>query len=129
VRGAWFAYAEGAPVVRHLDLEVAAGERVCVVGPSGAGKSTLLSLLLRFYDPDAGAIELDGVDLRRLELASLRNRFALVPQDPWMLDGTIADNISFGRSWGGSGGGLPPEWIGDRWRMCGRSPLNAGWTN
>ena len=93
----WFAYAEGAPVLRHLDLEVAAGERVCVVGPTGAGKSTLLSLLLRFYDPDAGAIELDGVDLRRLELASLRNRFALVPQDPWMLDGTIAENVGVGR--------------------------------
>jgi ABC-type multidrug transport system fused ATPase/permease subunit len=110
VRGVWFAYAEGAPVLRHLDLEVAAGERVCVVGPTGAGKSTLLSLLLRFYDPDAGAIELDGVDLRRLELASLRNRFALVPQDPWMLDGTIADNIAFGRrSWGDSGGRTPPR--------------------
>jgi ATP-binding cassette subfamily B protein len=110
VRGVWFAYAEGAPVLRHLDLEVAAGERVCVVGPTGAGKSTLLSLLLRFYDPDAGAIELDGVDLRRLELASLRNRFALVPQDPWMLDGTIADNIAFGRrSWGVRGGRTPPR--------------------
>jgi ATP-binding cassette subfamily B protein len=128
VRGVWFAYAEGAPVLRHLDLEVAAGERVCVVGPTGAGKSTLLSLLLRFYDPDAGAIELDGVDLRRLELASLRNRFALVPQDPWMLDGTVADNIAFGRrSWGVRGGRLPPEWTGDWRRKCGRSPPGADW--
>jgi ATP-binding cassette, subfamily B, bacterial len=97
LRGVWFAYTEGNPVLRHLDLEVAAGERVCVVGPSGAGKSTLLALLQRFYDPDAGAIELDGVDLRRLGLGSLRNQLALVPQDPWMLDGTIADNIRFGR--------------------------------
>jgi ATP-binding cassette, subfamily B, bacterial len=97
LRGVWFAYAEGAPVLRHLDLEVAAGERVCVVGPTGAGKSTLLSLLLRFYDPDAGAVELDGTDLRRLELDSLRRQIALVPQDPWMLDGTIADNVAFGR--------------------------------
>jgi ATP-binding cassette subfamily B protein len=88
---------------------VAAGERVCVVGPTGAGKSTLLSLLLRFYDPGAGSVELDGVDLRRLELASLRSRFALVPQDPWMLDGTIADNVAFGSSWGGSGGRTPPR--------------------
>jgi ATP-binding cassette, subfamily B, bacterial len=109
LRGVWFAYAEGAPVLRHLDLEVAAGERVCVVGPTGAGKSTLLSLLLRFYDPDAGAVELDGTDLRRLELDSLRRQIALVPQDPWMLDGTIADNIAFGRSWGGSGGRTPPR--------------------
>ena len=101
LRGVWFGYAEGATVLRHLDLEVAAGERVCVVGPTGAGKSTLLALLLRFYDPDAGAIELDGTDLRDLQLGSLRRQLALVPQDPWMLDGTIADNVSFGRrSWG-----------------------------
>jgi ATP-binding cassette subfamily B protein len=97
LRGVWFAYAEGAPVLRHLDLEVAAGERVCVVGPTGAGKSTLLSLLLRFYDPDAGVVELDGTDLRDLELGSLRRQLALVPQDPWMLDGTIAENVAFGR--------------------------------
>jgi ATP-binding cassette, subfamily B, bacterial len=97
LRGVWFAYAEGAPVLRHLDLEVAAGERVCVVGPTGAGKSTLLALLLRFYDPDAGTIELDGTDLRDLELGSLRRQLALVPQDPWMLDGTVAENVAFGR--------------------------------
>jgi ATP-binding cassette subfamily B protein len=110
LRGVWFAYAEGAPVLRHLDLEVAAGERVCVVGPTGAGKSTLLSLLLRFYDPDAGAVEFDGTDLRRVDLDSLRRQIALVPQDPWMLDGTIADNVAFGRgSWGGSGGRTPPR--------------------
>jgi ABC-type multidrug transport system fused ATPase/permease subunit len=97
LRGVWFAYTDGAPVLRHLDLEVAAGERVCVVGPTGAGKSTLLALLLRFYDPDAGSVELDGVDLRRLELDSLRRQVALVPQDPWMLDGTVADNVALGR--------------------------------
>jgi ABC-type multidrug transport system fused ATPase/permease subunit len=110
LRGVWFGYAEGATVLRHLDLEVAAGERVCVVGPTGAGKSTLLALLLRFYDPDAGSVELDGTDLRDLELGSLRRQLALVPQDPWMLDGTIADNVGFGRrSWGGSGGRTPPR--------------------
>jgi ATP-binding cassette, subfamily B, bacterial len=80
LRGVWFAYTEGAPVLRHLDLEVAAGERVCVVGPTGAGKSTLLALLQRFYDPEAGPIELDGVDLRDLELGSLRRQLALVPR-------------------------------------------------
>ncbi|HEV2896103.1 MAG TPA: ATP-binding cassette domain-containing protein, partial [Actinomycetota bacterium] len=71
--------------------------RVCIVGPTGAGKSTLLALLLRFYDPDAGLVELDGADLRDLDLASLRRQLALVPQDPWMLDGTVADNVRFGR--------------------------------
>jgi ATP-binding cassette, subfamily B, bacterial len=72
-------------------------------------KSTLLALLLRFYDPDAGAIELDGTDLRDLELGSLRRQLALVPQDPWMLDGTVAENVAFGCSWGGSGGSTPPR--------------------
>ena len=97
-RDVTFAYDEsGPPVLAHVSLEVAAGETVCVVGPSGAGKSTLLALLLRLYDPDEGAIELGGVDLRRIALASLRSRIALVPQDPWMLDGTIAENIGFGR--------------------------------
>jgi ATP-binding cassette, subfamily B, bacterial len=103
---------------------VAAGERVCVVGPNGAGKSTLLALLLRFYDPDAGAVELDGVDLRRLSLASLRRQIALVPQDPWMLDETVADNLAFGRgSWGRSGGRTPPEWIRKPRRLSGWRPL------
>jgi ATP-binding cassette subfamily B protein len=128
LRGVWFGYAEGATVLRHLDLEVAAGERVCVVGPTGAGKSTLLALLLRFYDPDAGTIELDGTDLRDLELGSLRRQLALVPQDPWMLDGTIADNIAFGRSSRGvRGGGLPPEWTGNCKNECRQPPHCVGW--
>jgi ATP-binding cassette, subfamily B, bacterial len=113
LRGVWFAYTEGAPVLRHLDLEVAAGERVCVVGPTGAGKSTLLALLQRFYDPEAGAIELDGTDLRDLELGSLRRQLALVPQDPWMLDGAIADNVAFGRPGATRGSSRPrpgPPW-------------------
>ena len=97
LRGVWFAYAEGAPVLRHLDLDVAAAERVCLVGPTGAGKSTLLTLLLRFYDPTAGRIELDGVDLRHLDLAGLRGQLALVPQDPWLYHASVAENIAFGR--------------------------------
>lgn len=95
-RGACFSYRPGQPVVNALDLVVRSGETVCIVGPSGTGKSTLLSLLLRLYDVDAGAIEIDGIDLRRCDLASLRRRIALVPQDPWLLDGSIADNIGLG---------------------------------
>jgi ABC-type multidrug transport system fused ATPase/permease subunit len=97
LREVGFAYPDGPPLLRGLDLEVEAGERLCVVGPTGAGKSTLLALLLRFYDPVAGSIELDGSDLRGLELDSLRRQIALVPQDPWLLDGSIAANIAFGR--------------------------------
>jgi ATP-binding cassette, subfamily B, bacterial len=93
-----FGYEPGVPVLRELSLEVAAGETVCIVGPTGAGKSTLLSLLLRLYDPADGAVLLAGRDLRRLRLRSLRRRVAVVPQDAWILDGTIADNIRFGRA-------------------------------
>jgi ATP-binding cassette, subfamily B, bacterial len=92
-----FGYRPGAPVIEGLSLRVPAGTTLAVVGPSGAGKSTLLSLLLRLYDPEQGAIEVDGTDLRRLRLASLRERIALVPQDPWLMDGSIRDNIVFGR--------------------------------
>jgi ATP-binding cassette subfamily B protein len=98
LRGVTFAYPGGGPpALRGVDLEIHAGERVCLVGPTGAGKSTLLSLLLRFYDPDSGTVELDGEDLRAFSVASVRRQFALVPQDPWLLDGTIAENIRFGR--------------------------------
>jgi ATP-binding cassette subfamily B protein len=92
-----FSYPGGAPVWRDLSVAVPAGQTLCLVGPSGVGKSTLLALLLRFYDPDEGSIELDGVDLRRYSLTSLRRQIALVPQDAWIVDGTIADNIAFGR--------------------------------
>jgi ABC-type multidrug transport system fused ATPase/permease subunit len=84
-------------VLRGVDLTIRRGELVCLVGQTGVGKSTLLSLLLRLYDPHGGSIRLDGADIRTFTTASLRERIALVPQDPWILDGTIADNIAFGR--------------------------------
>jgi ATP-binding cassette subfamily B protein len=92
-----FGYSAATPVLRGLSLRVPAASTIAIVGPTGAGKSTLLSLLLRLYDPDGGAITVDGTDLRRFGLASLRERIALVPQDPWIMDGTIRDNIAFGR--------------------------------
>ena len=72
------------------------GERLAIVGPSGAGKSTVLQLLLRYYDPGAGAIRLDGVDIRQIEPAELRAALALVPQDAVVFGATIADNIRYG---------------------------------
>jgi ATP-binding cassette, subfamily B, bacterial len=92
-----FSYAGDRPVLRDFDLWVAAGETVCLFGPSGAGKSTVLHLLLRLYDPDAGRVLVDGVDVREIATAELRRQLAFVPQDPWLLDGTIAENIAFGR--------------------------------
>lgn len=84
-------------VLRGVDLRVAAGENLAIVGPSGAGKSTLFDLILRFYDPRAGDISLDGVDLRRLDPAELRANVGLVRQEPVLFAGTVLDNIRYGR--------------------------------
>ena len=81
----------------RFDLSVAAGETVAIVGPSGAGKTTVFGLLLRFYDPEKGAIRLDGVDIRDLRLAELRRALAIVPQEPVLFTATVADNIRYGR--------------------------------
>jgi ATP-binding cassette subfamily B protein len=85
------------PVLRGLSLEARAGQRVALVGPSGAGKSTTVNLLLRFYDPDAGRVLVDGRDASDFRLADLRGRMALVPQDVLLFGGTIADNIAYGK--------------------------------
>jgi ABC-type multidrug transport system fused ATPase/permease subunit len=88
--------ADGQPVLERLSFDVPAGRTVCLWGASGAGKSTVLHLLLRLYDVDAGRVSIDGLDVRQVDLASLRRRIGFVPQDPWLLDGTIAENIAFG---------------------------------
>jgi ABC-type transport system involved in Fe-S cluster assembly fused permease/ATPase subunit len=85
------------PALRDVSFEVLPGQHVAVVGPTGAGKTTLLNLLMRFYDPTEGAVLLDGVDLRRLKIASLRDQISVVPQEPLLFGGTIADNIRYGR--------------------------------
>ncbi len=99
VRDLHFAYPArpGIDVLKGLDFEVRAGETVAVVGPSGAGKSTLFQLLLRFYDPGCGGIEINGVDLRRLDLRELRQNLGFVPQDVVVFSGSAAENITYGR--------------------------------
>ena len=94
-----FAY-PGRPerALKGLTLHVRPGERVALVGPSGAGKSTVLRLLLRFYDPDAGAVCIDGVDLRQADPKEVRARLALVAQETPLFSGSAADNIRFGRA-------------------------------
>ncbi|MCF6734249.1 ABC transporter ATP-binding protein [Blastococcus sp. KM273129] len=96
LEGVRFAYAPDRPVLDGFDLTVAAGETVCLFGPSGSGKSTVLQLVLRLYDVDGGRILLDGIDLRGFDPVQLRQSLAYVPQDPWLLDGTLAENIAFG---------------------------------
>jgi ATP-binding cassette subfamily B protein len=85
------------PALNGFDLTVRPGETVALVGPSGAGKSTVLRLLLRFYDPQGGAVTLDGVDLRDADPAQVRERMALVAQDSPLFSGSALDNIRFGR--------------------------------
>jgi ATP-binding cassette, subfamily B, bacterial len=94
--GVTFGYEPDRPVLRGVDLVVRRGETVCLFGPSGIGKSTLLLLLLRLWEPDAGRVLLDGVDLRSFTRQSVRDRIAYVPQDPWLLDATLAQNVAFG---------------------------------
>ena len=85
------------PALEQFTLRVRPGETVALVGPSGAGKSTVFTLLLRFHDPDAGAIALDGIDLREADPAALRDAIALVPQSPTIFAASAADNIRYGR--------------------------------
>ena len=93
-----FAYPgrQGDPALKDLSFRVAPGEMVAIVGPSGAGKSTIFQLLLRFYDPQSGAVTLDGVDLAKADPAQLRRRLALVPQEPFIFGASVADNIAYG---------------------------------
>jgi subfamily B ATP-binding cassette protein MsbA len=96
--GVSFVYADGVtPALRDIDLPVRAGERVAIVGPSGAGKTTLINLLLRFHDPSAGVVQIDGRDLRSVTLRSLRRQIGLVPQETVLFSGTIRENIAYAR--------------------------------
>ncbi len=91
-----YRYRANVPAIEDLTLSVRPGEHIALVGPSGAGKSTLLKLLLRFYDVGAGAIRIDGVDIRDLPLRFLRSQIGLVQQEPFLFNGTIRDNLAYG---------------------------------
>jgi len=92
-----FAYPGGPPVLRDIDLGIAAGTRVAVVGETGSGKSTIAKLLTRLMDPSQGAVLLDGVDVREIAQASLRRSVVLVPQEGFLFDDTITANVRYGR--------------------------------
>ena len=95
--GVTFGYEPGSTVLDGVDFEVAPAETVAVIGPTGAGKSTLISLILRFSDPQAGSVSIDGQDLRTVRLHSLRQEISLVLQEPLLLPLSIAENIAYGR--------------------------------
>jgi subfamily B ATP-binding cassette protein MsbA len=85
------------PVLHDLSAEIEAGEIVALVGPSGAGKTTIVNLVPRFYEPEAGRIALDGIDIARMKLSALRDAIAIVPQEALLFSGTVGENIRYGR--------------------------------
>jgi ABC-type multidrug transport system fused ATPase/permease subunit len=92
-----FSYSKESAVLRNVNFQIKAGQMVGIVGPTGSGKSTVVSLIPRFYDPTAGAVMIDGVDIRGYSLSGLRNQIAYVLQETVLFRGTVADNIAYGR--------------------------------
>jgi ATP-binding cassette subfamily B protein/subfamily B ATP-binding cassette protein MsbA len=85
------------PVIKNVSFDASPGETIALVGPSGAGKTTLCNLIARFYDPQGGAIELDGIDLRKIDADSYRRILGIVEQDTFLFDGTITENLAYGK--------------------------------
>jgi len=92
-----FRYVPDQPLITDFNLQVKPGQTIAIVGPTGAGKTTIVNLLMRFYDIDAGAIRLDGVNTRELSRDGVRSNFGMVLQDTWLFAGTIRDNIAYGK--------------------------------
>ncbi|MBQ5953915.1 MAG: ABC transporter ATP-binding protein [Lachnospiraceae bacterium] len=92
-----FGYVPGKTILHDLNLEAKPGQTIAIVGPTGAGKTTMINLLMRFYDPDSGQIRVDGKEQRQYTMESLRRAYAMVLQDTWVFNGTIFDNIAYGK--------------------------------
>ncbi|MEA3407451.1 MAG: ABC transporter ATP-binding protein, partial [Chloroflexota bacterium] len=92
-----FSYEKGEPVLQDISIDIEPGRMTAIVGPTGAGKTTIINLLVRFYDPDEGAVRIDGIDIRDVERKSLRQQIGIVPQDTFLFSDTIMNNIRYGR--------------------------------
>jgi ATP-binding cassette subfamily B protein len=92
-----FSYKKAEPLIKNMNIDVKRGHTIAIVGPTGAGKTTLVNLLMRFYEIDAGKITVDGVDIRDMRRGELRNMFGMVLQDTWLFNGTIMENIAYGK--------------------------------
>lgn len=92
-----FGYNADQPVIKDFTIRVEPGQKIAIVGPTGAGKTTIVKLLMRFYDVDAGAIKLDGININNIDRRELRKNFGMVVQDTWLFKGSIMENIRYGR--------------------------------
>ena len=92
-----FSYDEKNPLIENLDLKVKPKQKIAIVGPTGAGKSTLINILMRYYEVDGGHVYLDGCEIRNLTRQSLHENISIVLQDPWLFEGTILENIRYGK--------------------------------
>ncbi|MCH5186988.1 MAG: ABC transporter ATP-binding protein [Oscillospiraceae bacterium] len=97
VKNVRFSYVKGRPVIHDLSLSVKEGALIAITGPTGAGKTTLINLLMRFYDPDSGSIEIDGVNINSISRDELRKLYAMVLQETWLFNGTVFENIAYAR--------------------------------
>ncbi len=92
-----FSYNQGSPVLKNISFDIEPGQMVAFVGPTGVGKTTIMYLLVRFFDPDSGSIKIDGIDIRDVSLKSLHDNLSMVMQDVFLFNGTIAENIAYGK--------------------------------
>ncbi len=92
-----FSYSEDKPLIEHFSFRALPGQKVAVVGPTGAGKTTLVNLLMRFYDPQSGHIEIDGRNIEEVRREDVRDKFSMVLQDTWLFEGTVYENIAYGK--------------------------------
>jgi len=95
--GVWFEYIKDKPIIKNLNLNINAGEKIAIVGPSGVGKTTLVNLLMRFYEVQKGEIRIDGEPITKYTRKAIRSLFYMVLQDTWLFEGTIRDNLTLGR--------------------------------
>ena len=93
----YFSYDKNTPLIEDLNLDVKPGSRIAIVGPTGSGKTTVINLLMRFYDIDKGKIEVSGVDINKMQRRTLRSMYGMVLQDTWLFEGTVRENIAYGK--------------------------------